>query len=796
MGNTDMKENYDIGINGDINGNDDKKKKKIIAIIVAIVLVLAAVIGFFIWNSAITAVTMRIQRLVGTVNLYNEDGSEQSLREKMRLGAGQIVTTAGESLIMVSLDDTKLMTMEETSKAEIKTRGKKLLFNLIEGNLFFNVTEKLADNESFDITTTTMVCGIRGTSAYVGRDPNKHEILMTTDGLVHVVATNPRTKESLEVDVPAGQKITIYLDDEAEGDKTISIVMEPFKEEDLPAMALDTIRKSPALMDRIAKATGFSTKKLITLAELSSTKGTSMYGSAADTLKASGIEDAIPFMGDRSQQMVTSANSAFNIAKDDLPLEVAIIQGYRDVMDVGVEAGYDSNNMATLMDGTRAVMEDTFTIIDEAGVRSIDKINAATRISNTLKVSAGRMSRANLSTGEIAQVLEAEDQLFTGAANDAAGSSSDGSKSGDIISALDKVGDHVTGTVDEEMDKSSNGEETVIALLGSGSGQSSRSSVGDTDDDIIAPANNTDDTNSTVADANGNGTAAGEAAGGANSNNKPGSPNTGSSGPKTRSGDYAPTNDMTKPGFAVATNASDETELRNAHNAIAVTDPNTGVVALNDGTLFDPTYYGVTNPDVVTSFGTSTDALLAHYLRQGRAQGRKPIDPNLSSASNQTKPDWLLRQEQEEREAAALAAANDHDDDDDDDDSNKNSGPTPIQPDGQGNYALGNGITGSYNGGVFNITRPQGNNNTVALPVRVVDNNSQVVDVTSAEADLGVINWGSSQNGVQVTGSNDVGNPGIIIKNSNNSYTLKRQGQPDDTLDSTQLDDWIKTGHY
>ena len=392
----------------------------------------------------------------------------------MRLGAGQTVTTAGESLIMVSLDDTKLMTMEETSKAEIKTRGKKLLFNLIEGNLFFNVTEKLADNEAFDITTTTMVCGIRGTSAYVGRDPNKHEILMTTDGLVHVVATNPRTKESLEVDVPAGQKITIYLDDEAEGDKTISIVMEPFKEEDLPAMALDTIRKSPALMDRIAKATGFSTKKLITLAELSSTKGISMYGSAADTLKASGIDDAIPFMGDRSQQMVTSANSALNIARDDLPLEVAIIQGYRDVMDVGVAAGYDSNNMATLMDGTRAVMEDTFTIIDEAGVRSIDRINVATRISNTLKVSAGRMSRANLSTGEIAQVLEAENQLFTGAANEAAGSSSDGSRSSDILAALDKVGDHVTGTVDDEMNKSSNGEETVIALLGAGSSKKYR----------------------------------------------------------------------------------------------------------------------------------------------------------------------------------------------------------------------------------------------------------------------------------------------------------------------------------
>ncbi len=161
---------------------DNRKKKRIIAIIVGVMIIIALVIGFFIYNNMITAVTMRIQRLVGTVNLYNESGAEQSLREKMRLGAGQTVTTAGESLIMVSLDDTKLMTMEESSRAEIKAHGKKLLFNLLEGNLFFNVTEKLSDDESFDIQTSTMICGIRGTSAYVGRDVTSHEILMVTDG--------------------------------------------------------------------------------------------------------------------------------------------------------------------------------------------------------------------------------------------------------------------------------------------------------------------------------------------------------------------------------------------------------------------------------------------------------------------------------------------------------------------------------------------------------------------------------------------------------------------------------------
>ncbi len=120
----------------------------------------------------------------------------------MRLLSGQSVTTADESLIMVSLDDIKLLTMEQNSRADIKAKGKALKFELTEGNLFFNVTQKLEENESFDIHTSTMICGIRGTSAYVGVDSTDHEVLMVTDGVVKVTATNPRTGETLEVEVP------------------------------------------------------------------------------------------------------------------------------------------------------------------------------------------------------------------------------------------------------------------------------------------------------------------------------------------------------------------------------------------------------------------------------------------------------------------------------------------------------------------------------------------------------------------------------------------------------------------
>ncbi len=244
--------------------NSKKNRKRLVIITAAILLLAAVLFGIYQYNS-IVAVSMRIFRMVGTVNLY-EDGQEQAMKEKMRLRAGHSLKTADESLVMISLDETKLFTMEQSSRAKIVPERKKLRFELEEGSLFFNITEKIPEDEEFNITTSTMVCGIRGTSGYEGEDEGNHETLMVTDGLVHVVATNPRTLESTEVDVAAGEMITIYLDEEAFGDATISIVKQPFKEEDLPALALDAIAKQPDLQKKIAKATGFSKRKLLELA--------------------------------------------------------------------------------------------------------------------------------------------------------------------------------------------------------------------------------------------------------------------------------------------------------------------------------------------------------------------------------------------------------------------------------------------------------------------------------------------------------------------------------------------------
>ena len=475
---------------------DNGKKKKILIIILGVLLLIGIIIGIIIYANAITAITMRIQRLVGTVNLYNDD-KEVELREKMKLGAGQTVTTAGESLIMVSLDDTKLMTMEESSRADIKARGKKLEFDLIDGNLFFNVTKKLGKKESFEVCTSTMVCGIRGTSAYVGKDSTRHETLMVTDGIVHVLATNPRTLETTEVDVYAGEMITIYLDEEAEGDKTISIVKRKFREEDLPSLALDAIRKSPELQKRIADATGFSVERLTALADATSRDGISMYGSAADKLSADGIKDAIPIMGTKAHIMVSTANNAADTAGENLPLEIAIIKGLNGTMNAGADAGYGDEQLSAMVESSSGCVDKCISDARNAGLSDEELVTVANSIIGALQSSVGEMAKADLTTSEIGQVVDAIETVYTDAikdtvaaasgantgANAGAGTetgSGDGTSAGSgedqvalasslssagILEAVRNASDYITSTVDSEMIKKSTGEQTAEELL-------------------------------------------------------------------------------------------------------------------------------------------------------------------------------------------------------------------------------------------------------------------------------------------------------------------------------------------
>ncbi len=46
------------------------------------------------------------------------------------------------------------------------------------------------------------------------------------------------------------------------------------------------------------------------------------------------------------------------------------------------------------------------------------------------------------------------------------------------------------------------------------------------------------------------------------------------------------------------------------------------VLVMSDGTLFDPTFYAQSNPDVVAALGDSAPSLWNHYVKFGRGEGR------------------------------------------------------------------------------------------------------------------------------------------------------------------------------
>ncbi len=233
---------------------EQKSKKKIIILIAAIVLILVAALLVLYFRSKISATTMRILRIEGEVTLEDE-GKPKTITNNLRLNSGNALSTAIKSLVSIGLDDTKIVTLDEKSRAEFYQSGRKLNLDLTAGSLFFEVSKSLESDESFDISTSTMVVGIRGTSGWVSVE-GEHESLIISDGVVHVVGKNPVTGEVKEIDVKAGQRITVYLYNDRTVD-SIEFFLEEVTERDLPEFMLDRLRENRELLDKVCSETGW-----------------------------------------------------------------------------------------------------------------------------------------------------------------------------------------------------------------------------------------------------------------------------------------------------------------------------------------------------------------------------------------------------------------------------------------------------------------------------------------------------------------------------------------------------------
>jgi hypothetical protein len=192
-----------------------------------------------------SATTLRLAAYSGSVSVANASGKSQTIKTDMRLYSGYTLATGKASAAYVSLDGTKAIKFDSSSKGSVKKSGNKLEVCLDDGKLFFNVTAPLASNESLNIRTGTMVTGIRGSYGWVTRT----EVVLV-HGHVTVTCINPVTGETRTTELYSGEKVYYDPGSTVTGDpklKEIDFIKEIITNDDFPAFVVDEMRKDESL---------------------------------------------------------------------------------------------------------------------------------------------------------------------------------------------------------------------------------------------------------------------------------------------------------------------------------------------------------------------------------------------------------------------------------------------------------------------------------------------------------------------------------------------------------------------
>ncbi|MEG0396213.1 MAG: FecR domain-containing protein, partial [Oscillospiraceae bacterium] len=209
------------------------------------------------------AVNMNIESYQGNVLLKKSDGKKLTVKEKLRLYSGNVLSTELKSYVIINFDDKKAVKLDEKSKVIVKKKNKKQELLVEEGNLFFNIKEKLADDEVLEIRTSTMVTGIRGTSGYVITDDKGNSTLYILDGEVTIQYEDPVTHEKREVTINGGQSAQLNNTTNENGEIISSeMLITPISPNELPPYVALELLEDDALQERIHGDTGWLVKEI------------------------------------------------------------------------------------------------------------------------------------------------------------------------------------------------------------------------------------------------------------------------------------------------------------------------------------------------------------------------------------------------------------------------------------------------------------------------------------------------------------------------------------------------------
>ena len=194
-------------------------------------------------GSGTSAATMHLRRAVGTVGVADGEGKTIEPREDLGLYSGYGVDTRAESYAWIDLDKVKLAKLDQDSQVAIKKEDKRLEIEVLSGALFFNVTEPLADDETMDIRTSTMMVGIRGTCGWVALSEDKGTL---TVGLLEGKVECSNGEDTAAVS--AGEKGAIP----ASGEITVT----PLAAAQVPAFVKAELEEDSALAEAVKASSG------------------------------------------------------------------------------------------------------------------------------------------------------------------------------------------------------------------------------------------------------------------------------------------------------------------------------------------------------------------------------------------------------------------------------------------------------------------------------------------------------------------------------------------------------------
>ena len=209
-----------------------------------------------------TATTMRLSKYTGAVDVASSSGRTLSKRTNMLLYNGYSVETGKKSYAWINLDNTKLAKLDAVSKVEVRKSGKKLDVLLKSGNIFFNVSKPLEDDEVLNVRTSTMIMGIRGTSGIIRVVDRWATEIYVLDGTVQCSAADPVTGQVKTETLQAGDRaVAVAYPQDREGDKC-DIILERLGTDDIGGFVLEELAQDPGLCDEIYEQTGLDVRDI------------------------------------------------------------------------------------------------------------------------------------------------------------------------------------------------------------------------------------------------------------------------------------------------------------------------------------------------------------------------------------------------------------------------------------------------------------------------------------------------------------------------------------------------------